>query len=86
MLNSSNKTALIVVTASKILIKLLILSHCNMNAPARLTNVNELTFLYLQRMDNFPTDKEPPTDISKGVSPVTYSGVTAENQVSSSLL
>lgn len=55
-----------------------------MNAPAHLTNVDELTFLYLQRMDNFPTDKEPPTDISKGVSPV--SGVTAGNQVSFSLL
>lgn len=54
-------------TASKFLIKLLILWHCNINAPAHLENVNELTFLYLQRADNFPTDKEPPTEVSKGV-------------------
>lgn len=69
-------------TASKLLIKLLILWHCNINAPAHLTNVSYLTFLYLQRADSFPTDKEPPAEVSKGVSLVTYSGVAAGNQVS----
>lgn len=69
-------------TASKFYRKHHILWHCNINDPAHLTNVNELIFLYLQRADHFPTDEEPPTEVSKGVSPVTYSGDTAENQVS----
>lgn len=54
-------------TASKFIIKLLILWHCNLNAPAHLTNVNELTFPYLQRTDHFPMDKELTTEVSKGV-------------------
>lgn len=69
-------------TASMFLIKLLILWYCNINALAHLTNINEFTSLYLQREDHFPTAKEPPRDVFRGVSPVAYSGVTAGNQVS----
>lgn len=67
-------------TASKFITKLLILWYCNLNSPTHLTNVDELTFPYLQRRDNFPIDRQIAREVSKGVT--RYIVVTARNQIS----